>query len=139
MTCRTHQAGSALIELAGALVVLVTLLTGIFQVGYTFYAYENLVHAVRAGARYASLRPAGSEDNREFALSVKRLVVYGNPHATGGKPVVAGLAPEHVDVIVGPDAATVSVRGFVINALFATFRLDGKPTVTFPLTRRVAQ
>ena len=99
MKRRNRQAGSALIELAGSMILLMTLLTGIFQTGYTFYTYENLVHAVRAGARYASLGVRGSSNDSEFATSVRNLVVYGDPQARGGKPIVPGLAPEQVEVV----------------------------------------
>ena len=133
MRFRNRESGSALIELAVSLTLLVTLLTGVFYVGYTFYAYENLVNAVRAGARYASLHGPGAAGETDFARSVKNLVVYGDPHARGGKPVVAGLAPEQVDVVLEPEAATVAVRGFTIDALFAKVRLDGRPTATFPV------
>ena len=34
---------------------------------------------------------------------------------------------------------TVTVRGFEIDALFSKIKLDGRPTVTFPLTSGVAQ
>ena len=134
MKRRRLQAGSALIELAGALIVLVTLLTGIFQVGYTFYTYENLIHAVRAGARYASLRAAGAGNNPAFTKSVRNLVVYGDPQASDAKPIVPGLTTEQVELTLQPSRATVSVRGFSIDALFTKVRLDGRPTVTFPLT-----
>lgn len=139
MKQRDPQAGSALIELAGSLILLVTLLTGIFQSGYTFYTYENLVQAVRAGARYASLAPRGSSSDSEFAKSVRNLVVYGDPHAVDAKPIVPGLAPQQVEVTFEPASATVSVRGFVIDALFAKVRLDGRPTVTFPVMAGAAQ
>ncbi len=128
-----REAGSAMIELAGSMVLLAVLLTGIFQSGYTFYTYESLVHAVRAGARYASLGPHAAANASDFAKSVRNVVVYGDPHAAAGKPVVPGLAPNQVEVILEPASATVSVRGFVIDALFATFQLDGRPTVTFPI------
>lgn len=139
MKRRNRQAGSALIELAGSMILLMTLLTGIFQTGYTFYTYENLVHAVRAGARYASLGVRGSSNDSEFAASVRNFVVYGDPRAQAGKPTVPGLTPAEVEVTFEPAAATVSVRGFVIDALFTKFRLDGRPTVTFPVTAGAAR
>jgi TadE-like protein len=139
MTRRDAQAGSALIELAGSLILLVTLLTGIFQSGYMFYTYENLIHAVRAGARYASLVPHSASNDSEFTKSVRNLVVYGDPHAVDARPIVPGLTPQQVEVILEPAAATVSVRGFVIDALFAKFRLDGRPTVTFPVAAGAAR
>ena len=66
-------------------------------------------------------------------------MVYGDPQARGGKPIVPGLTPEQVDIVLEPAAATVSVRGFVIDALFAKVRLDGRPTVTFPVTAGAAR
>ena len=35
-----------------------------------------------------------------------------------------------------PDASTVSLRGFEVDALFMKVKLDGRPTVTFPVTTR---
>jgi Flp pilus assembly protein TadG len=140
MTSRNRQSGTALIEFAGSLILLATLLTGIFQLGYMFYTYENLIHAVRAGARYASLRGPGLTSDPNFAKSVRNLVVYGDPQAAANaKPIAPGLAPENVELALQPAAATVSLRGYSIDALFAKVRLDGRPTVTFPVTAGVAR
>lgn len=132
---RSRQSGSLLIEFAGSLIVLSTLITGIFQVGYAFYSYEALVNSVRAGARYASLA-AGPEAE----ASIRNLVVFGEMKpGPGAKPVVAGLKPESVAVIFEPRAATVAIRGFDIDCLFTKVRLDGRPTVTFPRAPGAAQ
>ncbi len=135
MRRRNPSSGSALIEFAASLIVLSALFTGIFQVGYTFVTYHSLVNAVRAGARYASLQSATSTvDAPGFAKAVRNLVVYGEPApANGSKPVVPGMTAEHVELILGPTSATVSVRDFEIDALFSKVRLDGRPTVTFPV------
>ncbi len=130
MTRRSR--GSALIEFAGSLILLAVMFAGMFEIGYSFYAYGTLVTAVRAGARYAALQPrtAGAD-------SVRNLVVYGDPApADRSKPVVPGLTTEHVELINGPDASTVSLRGFELDALFMKVKLDGRPTVTFPVTTR---
>jgi len=136
-----RRKGSVLIEFAGSLILLATLCTGIFRIAYAFYAYGNLVGAVRAGARYASLayrgRPAADP---EFARSVRDLVVYGDIRpAPGAKPMVPGLANANVDLTMRPDSATVAVRGFELDALFMKIQLDGRPTVTFPSGRESAQ
>ena len=136
MRRRGGQSGSALVELAGALILLVTLLTGTFETGYTFYTYENLVNAVRAGARYGSVAAQRSTNNIQLTDSVRNLVLYGDPHALAGKPVVPGLEPRAIEVNVQPASITVAVRGFVIDALFAKIPLDGRPTVTFPLMKQ---
>ena len=136
---RRRQAGSALIELAGALILLVTLLTGIFQTGYSFYTYDVLVNAVRAGGRYASLAAPRSSNSAELSKAVRNLVVYGDPQAVAGKSIVPGLEPREVEVVLQPASVTVSVRGFVIDALFTKVRLDGRPTVTFPVSSGVGR
>jgi Flp pilus assembly protein TadG len=129
------QAGSALIEFAGSLILLTVMFTGIFELGYSFYTYGQLVSAVRAGARFAALQPRGSN-----ADAVRNLVVYGDPAPTDGtKPLVSGLTTDRVELINSPDASTVSLRGFEVDALFMKVKLDGRPTVTFPVTSGTAQ
>lgn len=127
--------GSALIEFAASLIVLSGMFTGIFQVGFTFFTYNSLVNAVSSGARYASLQTPGSNAiDPEFSKRVRNMVVYGDPFPPdGAKPVVSGLTTEHVGITLGPATATVSVRDFQIDALFSKMRLDGRPTVTFPV------
>lgn len=141
MRARTSRTGSALIEFAAALILLSGMFTGIFQVGYTFFTYSTLVNAVRAGARYASLQaPNSNVADPEFSKSVVNMVVFGEPRpADGAKPVVRGLAPDNVELILGPSTATVSVRGFEIDAIFTKVALAGRPTVTFPFTGGVAK
>jgi TadE-like protein len=134
MTRRRARAGSALIEFAGSLIVLTAVFAGVFEIGYAFFTYGTLVNAVRAGARYSSSQQHGSIADPEVAKAVRNLVVYGDPappeHA---KPVVQGLTTENVEIINGPATSTVSLRGFEVDALFAKLKLDGRPTVTFPL------
>ena len=134
---KSRRVGSALIEFAGSLIVISALFTGIFQFGYALSTYQALVNAVRAGARYASLQPHQSgRANSEFTLAVQNVVVYGDPApAANAKPVAPGLAPSNVELILEARTATVSVRGFDLASMFYKLRLDGRPTVTFPLTR----
>jgi hypothetical protein len=138
---RTSRTGSALIEFAAALILLSGMFSGIFQVGYTFFTYSTLVNAVRAGARYASLQaPNSNVADPEFAKTVVNMVVYGEPRpALDAKPVVRGLAPDNVELVLGPSSATVSVRGFEIDGIFTKVALTGRPTVTFPFTAGAAR
>jgi Flp pilus assembly protein TadG len=136
---RPATRGSALIEFAGSLILLSAAFAGIFQIGYTFYTYERLVNAVRAGARYASLR-AGSVDSDQLARSVKNLVIYGDPAQNSAAPAIArGLEAANVDVTVRDHAATVAIRGYAVDSTFAIWKLDGRPTVTFPLANGAVQ
>jgi hypothetical protein len=134
---RRSQSGNALIEFAGSLILLTVMFAGIFEIGYSFYTYATLVTAVRAGARYAALQPRGpGTDPAVVATAVGNLVVYGDPAPDPrAKPLVPGLTTGDVELIDNPDAATVSLHGFSLDALFMKVHLDGRPTVTFPVTR----
>jgi hypothetical protein len=130
-----RESGSALIEFAGSLILLSTLLTGIFQIGYTLYIYENLVQDVRAGARYAALSAPKTASSPKFTKSVQNMVVFGDPQPDGNaKPITPGLAPDQVEFLLEPPLATVSLRGFKIDAVFHKISLDGRPTASFPIT-----
>lgn len=60
---RRCDKGASAVEFALVLVLLMLLLTGIIQFGYTFFQYLQVEHAAREGARWASLRtPAGTWD-----------------------------------------------------------------------------
>ena len=139
MTRRKSQSGAALIEFAASLIVLSVTFTGIFEIGYSFYTYGTLVNAVRAGARYAALQPRGEGADPAVIQAVRNLVVYGDPAPQDStKPVVPGLNTDEVELVNGPDASTVSLRDFKLDALFMTVNLDGRPTVTFPVTSGVS-
>lgn len=130
---RRAQRGNALIEFAVSLALLAVMFAGIFEIGYSFYTYAALQNAVRAGARYAAMQHAG--DPADLAKAVRNMVVYGDPApADRAKPLISGLTTGHVDLIDSPGARTVSLRDFQLDALFMKFRLDGRPTVTFPVT-----
>jgi len=123
--------GTALIEFAGSLVLISTLFTGVFQLGQSFYTYNRLVNAVRQGARFASLQP-------ETAASsgiVQKLIVYGETTpAPTASPLIAGLSERNVQVIIADRKATVVIRDFILSGMFYSPKLDGKPSVTFPIT-----
>jgi Flp pilus assembly protein TadG len=129
------QRGSALIEFAGSLILLTVMFAGIFELGYSFYTYGQLISAVRAGARFAALQPRGTIAGPKAADAVRNLVVYGDPAPTdGAKPLVSGLTTDRVELINTAGSSTVSLRGFEVDALFMKVKLDGRPTVTFPVT-----
>ncbi len=124
-----------MIEFAGSLLLLGTLFSGVFEIGYSLHSYGQLVDAVRAGARYAALQPRSAAADPAVAKAVRNLVVYGDPAPPAqSKPLVPGLAPEHIELVNTAEASTVSLRGFTIDAVFMKLKLDGRPTVTFPAT-----
>jgi hypothetical protein len=133
---KNRRAGSALIEFAASLILISGLFTGIFQFSYAMSTYHALVNAVRAGARYASLQTQQpGRPNTELIKAVQNMVVYGDPSPPAhAKPVAPGLAPDNIELILEPGTATVSVRGFELASIFSKIKLDGRPSVTFPLT-----
>jgi TadE-like protein len=53
---KNGEAGSALVEFALALVVILTLLFGVIDMGRALYAYDWVANAARIGTRYAMVR-----------------------------------------------------------------------------------
>lgn len=141
------EKGSIFIEFALAFAIIFTVFTGIFQFGYTFYVYNTLVTAVRDGARYAANKPYDSTTltpSSSFQTAVQNMVVYGNPTPAGGsKPVVVGLTTANVNVtpsgglrgtLTAPTSITVSISNLTIDAVFAQYTLNNRPSATFPYT-----
>ena len=142
------QRGNAMIEFAMSAMVLTYSFTAVFQFGYSMYLYNELVSAVRAGARYASLAQVNNSGTQTlqsaYTTAVKNMVVYGNTSpAAGDQPVVPGLTTGQVSVTVPtsnpvgwnggvPLYVTVSISSYTIDAVFKTFTLSGKPTYTVP-------
>jgi hypothetical protein len=66
--------------------------------------------------------------------------VYGDPApGASARPLAAGLTTDQVELVMGPASSTVSLRSFVMDSLFAKVKLDGRPTVTFPVTQESVQ
>ena len=129
---RKKQNGNALIEFALAATLIASMFTGVFQFGYTMIAVQNLVTAVRAGARYAA---AAKYTETGYETNVKNMVVYGQPTA-GSVPVIPNLTTAHVQVVLSPsgsvpETVTVRITNFSVDALFRTFTFNS-PALTFP-------
>lgn len=141
---RRSQSGSALIEFALTFSVLFPLFYGTFQLGYSFFLYNQLVNAVRAGARYAGLETYASTTSTptaSFTDAVQNMVRYGQTTAQT-KPVVPNLAATQVLVTANfvnlvPSTVTVRISDYPLDAAFRTFRLNS-PSATFPYTGRYA-
>ena len=136
---RRNQSGAAMVEFAVGSGILLALLSGTFELGYTFIQYNKLETAVAQGARYASLVPYDSSTpmpSAGFLSAVKNVVLYGSPE-TGDTPVVNGLSVGNINLNVSfkdgvPSSMEVSITGYVVNALFRNHTLEGKPRATYP-------
>jgi Flp pilus assembly protein TadG len=132
------EQGNAVLEFAIGASVLLTLFAGVFQFGYAFYIYNNLISAVDSGARYASVRTYDSNStspSSAFSAAVKNMVVYGTP-TTGTKTLVPSLQTSQVQLTVSfnngvPSTMKVAIQSYPLNAIFKTFTLS-KPEATYP-------
>jgi len=140
--------GHAVLELALSAGVMVTILGGAFQFGYSFYIYNQLVTAVGNGARYAAqrtYRAATPEDVEKGRAAIQNMVVYGDSRPeSDAQPAIPHLRPEDVRVewVDGqngaPEAVSVRITAYKVNALFGEVNLTGKPAVEFPFVGRFA-
>jgi len=140
-----RRGGSATVEFACSFALLFSIFTGVFQFGYTFYVYNRLENAVRAGARYGSLRvydSATETPSAAYVEAVRNVVLYGNPSG-GSQPIVPGLSAESVTVTMAmdrnvPQQASVAIATYDIDAVFTTIHLVGKPRAAFTYVGRFA-
>jgi len=87
--------GASAVEFAIVSIVLILLLTGIVQFGFTFFQYLEVVHAAREGVRWASL---GLDDGSvSDPDSVRGRVAYAAP----------GLSPALTDGQIQIEQLTV--------------------------------
>jgi len=141
------QGGSVIVEFALSFFLIFWTFSGLFEFGYVYYAYNNIVNAVRNGARYASNLPYSSTTttpDSTYSTNVTNMVVYGTASpANGAQPVVSGLATSNVSITMtsggtgtlsAPTAVTLSVTGFSLNAVFGTISISSFPKITFPYT-----
>jgi len=146
---RKAQRGNAFIEFALAAGILLPVMAGTFQFGYTFYTYNLLQSAVSNGGRYAAYRTyrclAGQTDVNKFRQAVQNMTVYGTPApASSSVPVVKGLKPSDVEVLFTltatqvPTAVTVRIKTFTVNGIFGKYTFNGYPTYTVPYLGRYA-
>jgi Flp pilus assembly protein TadG len=137
--------GNAMIEFALSAMVLTYSFTAVFQFGYSMYLYNELVGAVRAGARYASLAMVSNDGSQAvqsaYTTAVQNMVVYGNTSpAQGDQAVVPGLTTGQVNITPTfpngtapvPSYMTVSINSYSIDAVFKTYTLTGKPSLKVP-------
>lgn len=79
------RAGSAAVEFAVAVPVLVTMVWGIFQVGIVYQANAGMQHALGEGARYATIYPTPSDAQ---ILSKITSAKFGVGNGTWGEPSI---------------------------------------------------
>lgn len=136
INARARQRGAALVEFALCWTLMWMLFAGIYQFGYAFYVYNQLMTAVANASQVGSKMPFDMTDGGSTAISqLKNYVVYGD--ATGGTtPIAPGLSTSNVSVSFATDASgvphdvTVKIQNYSINAIFTNFSMNGKPRAT---------
>ncbi|KQT10584.1 TadE/TadG family type IV pilus assembly protein [Ramlibacter sp. Leaf400] len=118
---RPRQGGTAIIEFALVLPLLVLLSMVVVELGRAMYQYNALAKSVRDAARYLSMQAPDTQ-----VAQAKNLVVFGNLAGTG-TPLVPGLdAATHVpDPTWQPAGAdpvittvTIRVSNYVFQSMF---------------------
>jgi Flp pilus assembly protein TadG len=122
-----------MIEFALVSPLLLALLLGTLQFGYSFYTYNNLQKAVRDGARYAASHEYPS---KTFTNDVTNVVVCGNAAGPCAHPVVSGLNSGQVGVSVTPasgvpSVVTVKIKTYPLPGTFGSVTLINKPSCSF--------
>lgn len=143
-TNNRRQQGSALIEFAFALAVVVPVMAGGWQFYEAYLRIEEVQQAAIRGVEFGSNLPydsAGETPTAEFERAVENVMLFGNPRGTEGTaaaaPVVRGLRREMIDVRMGfaagrPAELTVSVRNLKLPLPGGGLLLQGKPRASYP-------
>ncbi len=136
------RGGSVLIELTLMLPFLTLMFLGAWQFGNAFWVLSELENAVRAGARYGSMRlyrSSTSTPSSDYVATVSNTVVYGDAFTSSGTPVVRNLTPANVVITmpgfdaspVGPKLVRVCITGYNVG-FFWSIPLTNKPCAEFP-------
>jgi Flp pilus assembly protein TadG len=102
---RRNSKGSAAVEFALMLPMMMALMFGSFEAGHFFWTEHKLVKAVRDGARYASrlsvdaVCPTSGAMSGAVRDSIRNVTATGQ--LSGGVPKVPGWSAASVDVTVG--------------------------------------
>lgn len=113
-----HQRGSAVVEFAIVLPLLLLLTLGTAEFGHAFYRYNTLTKAVRDGARYLAAHARLGDTNVivlgrngpegvPLTLATQNVTVFGNAYGTG-TAVLDGLSVGDINVTVA-DSEHISV------------------------------
>lgn len=132
---RHRERGQAMIESALTLVVFITMMIGVLDLGQMIYFQQSLVERTRAAARYGSISPSQT-------TAIRNVAIFGVPNPpAGATPVLPGLTQSMVTVeTFGIGTAspriTIAISGYPIN--FVTPGIAGafqarRIAVTYPI------
>jgi hypothetical protein len=119
----SRQRGTAIIEFALSLPLLVLMSILVVELGRAMYQYNALTKSVRDAARYLSMQLPNTQ-----VAQAKNLVVFGNPDGTGA-PLLPGLdivahvpdptwQPAGADPVI--NTVTIQVSNYTFQSMFTT-------------------
>jgi Flp pilus assembly protein TadG len=85
------RGGSASIEFAFAVPILVSMIWGVFQIGLVFMASAGMQHALGEAARYATIYDVTQLDRRPTDAAIKAKITshkFGGGNGTWGEPTI---------------------------------------------------
>ena len=142
---RTRQAGTAALELAIALPVLLLLLVATAEVGRLLSQYDTLTKSVRDAARFLASNALGGTTGvvlitPQVQAQTQNLVVTGNINGSGSA-ILPGLVAANVTV-TAVDSTHVSVSAAypyqpLLGATLPTFGIGSPISFSFPLTATI--
>jgi Flp pilus assembly protein TadG len=131
---KKSERGNALLEFALGFAVLWALFAGLYQFGYSFYVYNQVMTSVENAAELGAKMTYDTASPSNFTTAVTNMVLYGNTTA-GTSPIVPGLTRSNVTVNLNlqnsiPSDVTVSISNYSVDCLFTKFTFNGKPRAT---------
>ena len=131
---KNSERGNAVLEFALGWSLLWMMFSGVYQVGYAYYAYNVLMTSVSDGAQLAAKLGYDTASPSTYTTAVKNMVVYGDTTA-GTTPILPGLSTSNVNVTMNPSVGTpqdvtVTISSYTINGFFSSYTLTNKPRAT---------
>jgi Flp pilus assembly protein TadG len=132
---KKSERGNAVLEFALGWSVLWLIFSGVYQFGYSFYVYNQLMTSVANAAELGSKMSYDTGDPTTFTTALQNMVLYGDT-TTGTTPLVKDLVAGNVNIAVTTDAAgiprdiTITIVNFKLDGLFQSFTINGKPRAT---------
>src|SRR5689334_10011408 len=103
--------GATLIEATLVLMMLLTLMFSIFDLGFVLFEHHTLLHQARTAARYGAINP-------DDLAAIQNIVIYGNTAAPHDHPTgIFGLrssmvAVDRADDWTPEDRIVITVSGY---------------------------
>jgi len=123
---RNNRNGQAMVESALVIVVFLTFVIGILDMGQYMYFHESLVERARAAARYGVV-------NWADRTGIQNVAIYNDPSGTanGGRAILPSLTTEMIAVCLPGDVSCADPGNTVDSVVTVT--ISGYQMVTFNL------